>query len=75
MKKGKSILKLAFFKVNHFSKTNDWNQVLIELRNDVKPDEKSKAKQFVINRLIEEYSTVFSKFMIINKKKNFFNNF
>lgn len=74
MKKGKSILKLVFFKVNHFSKTIGWNQVLIELHNNVRPDEKSKEKQFVINRLIKEYSTVFSKFMIINKKK-FFNNF
>ncbi len=40
------------------SQSVEWKEVLIELRNTLRLDEKSKSKRFVLNRLIDECSTV-----------------
>jgi hypothetical protein len=53
--------------MNYFSQQIGWTKVLREERRNLKLDEKSKPKRFMLNRLIQASSEVFSKSNITQK--------
>jgi hypothetical protein len=53
--------------MNYFSQQIGWTEVLREERRNLKLDEKSKPKRFMLNRLIQASSEVFSKSNITQK--------
>jgi hypothetical protein len=55
------------------SQSVQWKAVLIELRNNLRSDEKSKSKRFILNRLIDECSTVGFCFKMIKKNLYYMN--